>query len=82
MPGGQMSGQGRPASYTLSLHHDTGSRTLSCQQQESRGRPSCAQSHPTLCDPMDCSPPGSFVHEILQAKILEQLPIPFFRGYS
>ena len=24
-----------------------------------------------LCDPMDCSPPGSSVHEILQAKILE-----------
>ena len=23
------------------------------------------QSRPTLCDPMDCSPPGSFVHEIL-----------------
>ena len=29
--------------------------------------PSC----PTLCDPMDCSPPGSFVHGILQARILE-----------
>ena len=26
---------------------------------------------PTLCDPMDCSPPGSSVHGILQAKILE-----------
>ena len=25
----------------------------------------------TLCDPMDCSPPGSSVHEILQARILE-----------
>ena len=29
------------------------------------------QSCLTLCDPMDCSPPGSSVHGILQAKILE-----------
>ena len=30
-----------------------------------------AQSCPTLCDPMGCSPPGSSVHEILQARELE-----------
>ena len=30
------------------------------------------RSSPTLCDPMDCSPPGSSVHGILQARILEQ----------
>ena len=30
-----------------------------------------AQSCPTLCDPMDCSPLGSCVHEIFQARILE-----------
>ena len=30
-----------------------------------------AQSRPTLCDPVDCSPPGSSVHGILQARILE-----------
>ena len=30
-----------------------------------------AQSCLTLCDPMDCSPPGSSVHEIFQARILE-----------
>ena len=29
------------------------------------------QSCPTLCDPMDCSQPGSSVHGILQARILE-----------
>ena len=29
------------------------------------------QSCPTLCDPMDCSPPGSSVYEIFQARILE-----------
>ena len=30
-----------------------------------------AQSCPTLCDPVDCSPPGSSVHGLLQARILE-----------
>ena len=34
----------------------------------------------TLCDHMDCSPPGSFVHGILQAWILEWVTSPFFRG--
>ena len=40
------------------------------------------QSCPTLCDPMDCSPPGSFVHGILQARILEWVAMPFSRGSS
>ena len=35
-----------------------------------------AQSHVTLCDPMNCSPPGSSVHGILQARILEWTAIP------
>ena len=38
------------------------------------------QSCPTLCDPMDCSPPGSSVHGILQARILEWVAISFSRG--
>ena len=38
-----------------------------------------AQSCPTLCDPMDCSPPVSSVHGILQARILEWVAIPFSR---
>ena len=37
------------------------------------------QSCPTLCDPMDCSPPGSSVHGILQARILEWVAIPSSR---
>ena len=37
---------------------------------------------PTLCDPMDCSSPGSSVHGILQACILEWVAIPFSRGSS
>ena len=36
----------------------------------------------TLCDPMDCSPPGSSVHGILQARIPEWVAIPFSRGSS
>ena len=35
-----------------------------------------AQSCLTLCDPMDCSPPGSSVHGISQPRILEWLPCP------
>ena len=40
------------------------------------------QSCLTLCDPMDCSPPGSSVHGILQARILEWVATRFFRGSS
>ena len=43
---------------------------------------SVAKSCLSLCDPMDCSPPGSSVHEILQARILEWVAIPFSRGSS
>ena len=35
-----------------------------------------------LCNPMDCSPPGSSVHGILQARILEWIAIPSSRGSS
>ena len=41
-----------------------------------------AQSCPTLCDPVDCNPPGSSVHEIFQARILEWVAISFSRGSS
>ena len=41
-----------------------------------------AQSCLTLCDPMDCSPPGSSVHGILQARILKWGAIPFSRRSS
>ena len=41
-----------------------------------------AQSCPTLCDPVDCSPPGSSAHGILQARILEGVAISFSRGSS
>ena len=36
----------------------------------------------TLCNPVDCSPPGFSVHEILQARILEWVAMPSSRGSS
>ena len=41
-----------------------------------------AQSCLTLCDPMDCSPPGLSVHGILQARILKWVASSFSRGSS
>ena len=55
---------------------------------EPPGKPSLSevsevtQSCPTLCDPMDCSPPHSFLHGILQARVLEWVAISFSRGSS
>ena len=61
-----------------------------CRQEIKRrsleqGAPCCchcsvAQSCLTLCDPEDCSLPGSSVHGILQARILEWAAISFSRG--
>ena len=39
-------------------------------------------SHAWLCNPKDCSPPGSSVHQLLQARILEWVAMPFSRGSS
>ena len=41
-----------------------------------------AQSCPTLCDPVDYSPPGSSIHGILQARMLKWVAIFFSRGSS
>ena len=40
------------------------------------------QSRPTFCSPIDGSPPGSSVHGILQARILEWVATPSSRGSS
>ena len=39
-------------------------------------------SHVQLCGPIDCSPPGSSVHRIFPARILEWVAMPSSRGYS
>ena len=48
------------------------------RKKESEGTQSC----PTLCEPLDCSPPGSSVHGIFQARVLEWVAISFSRGSS
>ena len=48
---------------------------LHCMKMKSESE--VAQSCPTLSDPMDCSLPGSSVHEIFQAKVLEWVAIAF-----
>ena len=48
---------------------------LQCMKEKSESE--VAQSYPTLSDPMDCSPPGSSVHGIFQARVLEWGAIAF-----
>ena len=55
---------------------------MSKQRVIASKRAKSLQSCPTLCDPMDCSPPGSTVHGILQARILEWVAMPSSRGSS
>ena len=45
-------------------------------------RDACTQLCLTLCNPMDCSPPGSFVPGIFQERIMEWVAISFSRGSS
>ena len=52
------------------------------ERQERKKEREVTQSCPTLCDPMDYSLPGSSVHGISQARILEQVAISFSRGSS
>ena len=61
--------------FKCNLHHST-MRSKACVCAKS------LQSCPTLCDPMNCSPPGSSVHGILQARILEWVAMPSSRGFS
>ena len=50
--------------------------------QECESEKRAARSPLILCDPVDGSPPGSSVHGILQAMILEWVAIPFSKGSS
>ena len=54
---------------------------LQCMKVKSESE--VVESCPTLCDPMDCGPPGSSIHGIFQARVLEWGPIAFSRpGYG
>ena len=82
-----------PPSFTASERND---KNKTKQENMADGHPSyvggksvvdemkvlVAQSCLTLCDPVDCSPPGSSVHGILQARILGWVAISFSRGSS
>ena len=62
--------------------HTKSTLTMSSAHTHKKGKMVVTQSCLTLCDPMDCSPPGSSVHGILQARILEWAAISFSRGSS
>ena len=51
-------------------------------ESESESESEVAQSCPTLCRPMECSVPGSSVHGIFQAIVLEWIAMSFSRGSS
>ena len=55
---------------------------LNAQRTEEGAHVLVAQACPRLCEPVDCSLPGSSVRRILQARILEWVASSFFRGSS
>ena len=72
----------------LSSGHRTGKGQFSFQSQRKtisknvQSESEVTQLFPTLCDSMDCSPPGSSVHGIFQAGLLEWVAFSFSRGSS
>ena len=64
----------RPRSHPTVLQNQPVSKNMDQNQV------TLTQSCLTLCDPMDCSPPGSSVHGIFQARMLEWVAIPSSRG--
>ena len=69
----RMAGTGSPVSGD---HGRTLNRSMTCYAAAAAAAKSL-QSCPTLCDPMDSSPPGSSVPGILQARTLEWVAIAF-----
>ena len=68
------------AFFIVQLSHPymTTGKIIALTESESEVTQSC----PTLCDPMDCSLPGSSVHGIFQARVLKWVAISFSRGSS
>ena len=73
-----------PPPYTRLLVLPACLWTLNCsmRHEDKESQSQVAQSCPTLCDPMDCSLPGSSIHGIFQAGILEWIAISFSRRSS
>ena len=55
---------------------------FSCYCERKKVKVLVVQSCQNLCDPMDCGPPDTSVHGVLQARVLECIPMPFSRGSS
>ena len=64
------------------LYNMLSSLLITFLPRSSESESKVTQSCPTLCDPMDCSLPGSSLHGILQARVLEWVAISFSRGSS
>ena len=60
--------------FTTSPACHLGSRSINCAQS--------LKLYLTVCDPLDCSPPGSYVHGILQVRILEWVAISSSRSIN
>ena len=68
---------------SLLQHHSSKASILLCSAIFIVGnKRKCTHSCPTLCDPMDYSLPGSSIHAIFQARVLEWVAIFFSRVYS
>ena len=79
------SGRSSLAGGAYSVYHDSLKKTRMISHPEYLKNSSCclvAKSCPILWDPMDCSPPDSSIHGILQARIPEWVSILFSRGSS
>ena len=67
-----------PLSYKNTLHLEH----TQISQDSEKVELLVTQLCPILCNPIDCSPPGSSVHDIIQARIQDWAAIPFSRGSS
>ena len=76
--GRQMSGQKKAES----IYFEDWENHCLMQQTNNQCKSEVAQLCPTLCDPMDCSPPGFSVHGIFQARVLKWVTISFSKGSS
>ena len=66
----------------VGAQYATGDQWRNNSRKNEESESEVAQSSPTLCNPMDCSPPGPSVHGVFQARVLEWVAISFSRGSS
>ena len=71
-----------PYTHLLFLPACLWTLNFSMRHEDKKSKSQVAQSCLTLCNPMDCSLPGSSVHGIFQARILEWIAIAFSRRSS